>query len=130
VHIRCKFFSALLLTIAFACGMSILGSSVACAQQKQIEELNFADAQRLDEHWRKHGQNRKEFDPALSKDQYLKRARDFFSSDLPEILHKRRPNGDSLRYRPSTNEFGVLSGRRIIRTYFRPDSGMRYWERQ
>lgn len=98
--------------------------------QTQDRALNFANDQRLEEHWRKHGLNRSEFNPVLTKDQYLKRARDFFASEEKELLYRSNDIGDALRYRPSTNEFGVLSSRGVIRTYFRPDSGMRYWERQ
>jgi pyocin large subunit-like protein len=120
----------------FACLAFLLigclgGSSTAVAQAPQQEEkpLNFANEQRLDEHWRKHGLNTREFNPVLTKEQYLQRARALFTSDAPEIEKKER-NGDFLRYRPSTNEFGVVSKHRVIRTYFRPDSGRRYWDRQ
>lgn len=60
----------------------------------------------------------------------MARARDFFASTESDILHKGRGNGDRLRYRPSTNEFGVLSEDMFIRTYFRPSTGMSYWDRQ
>ena len=106
------------------------GSAFGEPQQAVASPLNFANDSRLDEHWRKHGLNASEFDPVLTKAQYLAKARSFFGSDASEILKKSRPNGDALRYRPSTNEFGVLSSRQVIRTYFKPDSGMRYWERQ
>jgi pyocin large subunit-like protein len=108
----------------------MFGLACIVPQQPSTGPLNFANDARLDEHWRKHGMNVKEFDPVLTKEQYLKRARDFFESKASEMLYKNRANGDALRFRPSTGEFGVLSSQRVIRTYFRPDSGIRYWERQ
>jgi pyocin large subunit-like protein len=92
--------------------------------------LSFANEARLDEHWRKHGLNAKEFRQPFSKQQYLDSARAFFASKAKDIETKRDRDGDTLRYRISTNEFGVLSSRNVIRTYFRPDSGIRYWRRQ
>ena len=96
----------------------------------QDAPLKFANDRFLDEHWRKHGLNPAEFKPTLSREEYLKAARDFFALKRSEVEIKERPNGDVLRYRISTNEFGVLSSRKVIRTYFRPDSGIRYWNRQ
>ena len=44
-----------------------------------------------------------------------------------ETLQQR---GDTLFFKESTDEFAVLSDRGVIRTYFKPDDGRRYWERQ
>ncbi len=104
--------------------------SYSSEEQTQDQALNFANSDRLDEHWRKHGLNPGEFNPVLTKSQYLKRARALFESSDSDVLQKESYDGDTLRYRPSTNEFGVLSSQGVIRTYFRPDTGMSYWERQ
>lgn len=93
-------------------------------------QLNFASEERLEEHWLKHGMNPSEFSPTLSKDEYLAKARVFFASRDAEVLLKVRDNGDELRFRPSTSEFGVLRSDQVIRTYFRPNDGLQYWERQ
>ena len=48
----------------------------------------------------------------------------------PDVETLRRDGGDTLFYRASTDEFAVLSDRNVIRTYFKPDDGPAYWERQ
>lgn len=112
----------LLLAIAMGCG------APAGAKVSTTSGLNFANADRLHEHWLKH---RGEFEPGLTEQQYLEKARAFFADTSPKKQRKDRSNGDKLHYLPPpTNEFGVLSQDDVIRTYFRPSSGERYWERQ
>jgi len=41
-----------------------------------------------------------------------------------------RSNGDVLFYRPTTNEFAVLTSRNVIRTFFKPAEGVLYWFQQ
>ena len=89
--------------------------------------FRFANEERLREHWLKHGP---EFGSGVTESQYLGKAQAFFQNRSTEKLYKHRPNGDELQYLPGTNEFGVLSEEQIIRTYFRPNTGRRYWERQ
>ncbi len=48
----------------------------------------------------------------------------------PESLHKTPDDGDDVYYLESTNEFVVVSEDGYIRTYFSPDSGKRYYDRQ
>lgn len=88
--------------------------------------LAFASDERLEEHWVKH---RSEFGQ-ISRDEYLQRARTFFADESADKETKQRENGDELHFNASTSEFGVLSDDNTIRTYFRPNSGRRYWERQ
>lgn len=48
-----------------------------------------------------------------------------------EALHKTEAeDGDDVYYIESTNEFVVVSADGYIRTYFKPDSGIRYYNRQ
>ncbi len=47
-----------------------------------------------------------------------------------ESLHKTQDDGDDVYYLESTNEFVVVSEDGYIRTYFSPDSGKRYYDRQ
>ena len=47
-----------------------------------------------------------------------------------DLLIKTEDDGDFLYYREATNEFAVLSGDGYIRTYFKPDNGIDYFNRQ
>jgi len=77
-----------------------------------------------DEHYEKHGH---EFGD-ISKEAYLKIANDLFNSD--EALRKTESDGDLLFYDEASNTFGVLSEDGFIRTCFKPDDGIEYWNRQ
>lgn len=79
------------------------------------------------QHWQKHGAEFPEFRDAT---QYIEGARWFFQTPPAGTLFKSRPNGDRLFYHPASNTFGVQASNGAPRTMFRPDSGMRYWNRQ
>jgi pyocin large subunit-like protein len=64
-----------------------------------------------------------------TKEDYLRAAQALLRGG-PDVETLSRANGDTLFFREKTSEFGVLSGRGVIRTYFRPSDGQRYWERQ
>ena len=49
----------------------------------------------------------------------------------PESLHKtEKEDGDDVYYKEDTNEFVVVSTDGYIRTYFNPDAGKKYFDRQ
>lgn len=75
-------------------------------------------------HFIKHG---REFGYTTSV-QYLRGAQRLTGGG-PGISTFTRANGDRLFYNAATNEFGVLSGGGVIRTYFRPTDGINYWNR-
>lgn len=77
-----------------------------------------------DQHFEKHGD---EFGN-ITKEEYLKIANDLFTSD--EALRKTESDGDLLFYDVASNTFGVLSEDGYIRTCFKPDDGIAYWNRQ
>jgi pyocin large subunit-like protein len=77
-----------------------------------------------DQHFEKHGH---EFGD-ITKEAYLKLANDLFTSD--DALRKTEPDGDLLFYDVASNTFGVLSEEGYIRTCFKPDDGIAYWNRQ
>lgn len=83
----------------------------------------FAPGQ-LERHFQKHGHEM----GFATKEDYLRAAQDLVGGGPDvEILER---GGDTLFYRAKTNEFAVLSNRNVIRTYFQPDDGRRYWDRQ
>ena len=49
----------------------------------------------------------------------------------PDALHKtEKEDGDDVYYIEATNEFVIVSTDGYIRTYFLPDSGIKYYNRQ
>ncbi len=77
-----------------------------------------------DQHFEKHGH---EFGD-ITKEAYLKLANALFVSE--EALRKTESDGDLLFYDVQSNTFGVLSQDGYIRTFFKPDDGIAYWNRQ
>jgi pyocin large subunit-like protein len=90
----------------------------------QADAPIFAPGQ-LERHFQKHGA---EMGFTTAED-YLRAAQALVRGG-PDVETLRRGGGDTLFYKERTNEFAVLSSRNVIRTYFRPDDGRRYWERQ
>ena len=77
-------------------------------------------------HWRKHGS---EFPELHSAAEYEAAAHKFVSDPPPGTLVKHH-GGDTLFYDPQSNTFAVRAETGAPRTMFKPDNGMRYWERQ
>jgi len=78
-------------------------------------------------HWQKHGA---EFPEFATRDAYVAGAHAFIDHPPPGTLTKERNNGDTLFYNPDSNTFAVRASNGAPRTFFRPDSGSAYWERQ
>ncbi|MEW6120403.1 MAG: RHS repeat-associated core domain-containing protein [Pseudomonadota bacterium] len=78
-------------------------------------------------HWSKH---KSEFPELQNAKQYAERAKDFLTNPPKGTLTKTNSRGDTLRYDPGTNTFGVLGKDGAPRTMFRPKEGMGYWNRQ
>ncbi len=80
---------------------------------------------RLAEHFKKHG-------PEMgyrSAEEYLLGARRLLGRK--GTLQKERADGERLFYDPRSNEFAVLAkDGRTLRTFFKPNGGRRYWDRQ
>ena len=79
------------------------------------------------EHWEKHGGDFPELHGAQD---YERAARGFVAAPPSGTLTKHRTNGDTLFYDPATNTFAVADRDGEPRTFFRPNSGRAYWERQ
>lgn len=92
-------------------------------------EYHFRNKKYLNEHFEKHGgEFGEEFGYDTAKD-YEKGASDVINS--PEALHKTEAeDGDGVYYIEDTNEFVILSTDGYIRTYFRPNGGKSYYDRQ
>ncbi|MBQ5440974.1 MAG: hypothetical protein IIU36_01750 [Firmicutes bacterium] len=88
-------------------------------------EYTFRNERLLEEHFEKHGIEMG-FDSA---EEYQKAASD--AANDPNALHKlEKEDGDDVYYKEETNEFVVISADGFIRTYFCPDSGKKYFDKQ
>lgn len=99
-------------------------SSQNINQQIEIDH-EFRSDDLLTSHFEKHGG---EFD-YNNKEEYLAGANAVIDSN--EALHKTEAeDGDEIFYLPDTNEIVFMSKDGYIRSYFRPDDGMDYYNRQ
>ncbi|MBP3950318.1 SAR2788 family putative toxin [Bacillus suaedae] len=94
-----------------------------------VRKLAFGSKSLLDSHYKKHVVTQKEFGN-ITKAQYLRKAQDLIGSESKNVLSKKRSNGDRVFYDKSKNEFAVLSKDGIIRTFFKPKDGIKYYNRQ
>lgn len=89
------------------------------------EEYKFKNNYCLEDHYEKHGKEMGFKD----KESYEEAASDVVNN--PDALHKiEKEDGDDVYYVEKTNEFVVVSPDGYIRTYFNPDDGIDYYNRQ
>ena len=111
--------------LLFLCIFSlVLPTGCEVKEQKQVvvdyQEYHFRNENLLESHYEKHGKDSEEYEMAAS---------DVVNN--PESLHKtEKVDGDDVYYKEDTNEFVVVSTDGYIRTYFNPDSGKKYFDRQ
>ena len=89
----------------------------------------FRSRAQLDEHYAKHGT---EFGN-ISEQDYLRLAQELRDALAPPggpILEARRPNGEFSRFDRRHGYFGAYNPDRTIRTFFIPNNGERYFQRQ
>lgn len=85
----------------------------------------FRNRNLLDQHYEKHGREM----GFSSAEEYEKAAAAVVNN--PEALHKiEKEDGDDVYYVESTNEFVIVSTDGYIRTYFLPDRGIDYYNKQ
>ncbi len=100
-------------------------SKTEATTEDATEEYTFKNNYRLEDHFEKHGKEMG-FKDAES---YEDAASDVVNN--PEALHKtEKEDGDDIYYVEKTNEFVVVSPDGYIRTYFNPDDGINYYNRQ
>ena len=81
----------------------------------------------LDEHFAKHG---KEFG-AISKQDYLRMAQSLRDAKPgPDVLESRRSDGGVARFNRRTGWFVAFDANGTLRTFFIPNDGVRYFQRQ
>ena len=87
--------------------------------------LRFRTGELLTKHYKKHGiemgfDNEREYEKAAAR----------VVTDPNALYKTEKEDGDDVYYIEETNEFVVVSGDGYIRTYFCPDSGKKYFDRQ
>ena len=92
-------------------------------------EYHFRNAKLLNEHFDKHGA---EFDGLYdfrTAEDYEKGASDVINN--PDSLYKTEADdGDGIFYLEDTNEIVFLASDDVIRSYFRPSAGKKYFDKQ
>ncbi len=100
-------------------------AAVSEVEQAPAVAYNFRKPEYLQEHFEKHGA---EFGYATAEE-YLAGANRVVAS--PEALHKQEAeDGDDVYYLESTNEIVFVSTSGYLRTYFKPNDGKAYFDRQ
>lgn len=90
-----------------------------------VKQYRFRNSELLEEHYEKHGIEM----GFASAEEYEKAAAAVITA--PEVLHKyEKEDNDDVYYLESTNEFVIVSTDGFIRTYFKPDSGKDYFDKQ
>lgn len=112
-------------SISTSVGADKSQSAISSPIKADVEEYHFRNAELLDSHFNKHGIEMG-FEDAKS---YEAAASAVISN--PDALHKiEAEDGDDVYYVEETNEFVILSTDGYIRTYFLPDSGKKYYDKQ
>ncbi|MDP1751522.1 MAG: hypothetical protein Q8L22_18895 [Reyranella sp.] len=89
--------------------------------------VGFADARRLEEHFEKHGA---EFG-RITKQDYLRQAQLLRDARVADpILETVRRDGVTTRFDRQTGAFIAFNPNGVIRTFFKPNDGERYYRRQ
>ena len=89
--------------------------------------VGFADARRLDQHFEKHGG---EFG-RITKQDYLRQAQLLRDAKVSgPILETVRRDGVTTRFDRQTGAFIAFNPNGVIRTFFKPNDGERYFRRQ
>jgi len=89
--------------------------------------VGFADARRLEEHFEKHGA---EFG-RITKQDYLRQAQLLRDAKVGgPVLETVRRDGVTARFDRQTGAFIAFNPNGVIRTFFKPNDGERYYRRQ
>lgn len=98
---------------------------VSSSQNTETRTYKFRNKNLLDQHYEKHGK----YMGFSSAEEYEKAASAVVND--PSALHKtEKEDGDDVYYIESTNEFVIVSTDGYIRTYFNPDRGIDYYNKQ
>jgi len=113
-----------------ACGSSDQGNgSSYVSTESTADGSQFRTKAMLDSHYEKHVQDQDEFGN-ITKDEYLKMAQNLVDHPGKSVLTKKDSDGNTLYYDKDNNTFAVKSPDGYIRTFFKPQAGIDYYDRQ
>lgn len=93
--------------------------------EEEYVEYHFQDNEHLKDHYKKHGKDM----GFENKQEYEKAASEVINN--PDALHKiESEDGDDVYYLVETNEIVFVSSDGYIRTYFYPERGKDYFDKQ
>lgn len=104
---------------------SVSSTSSSEKNDKEYVTYSFRSKSLRDQHYDKHGKDM----GFKTVEDYVNAANDVINN--PDALHKtEKEDGDYVYYVEATNDFVIVSKDGYIRTYFRPDAGISYYNRQ
>lgn len=93
--------------------------------QSEYQNVRFRNKKLLNSHYEKHG-----IDMGFASAEEYEQAACAVVNN-PDVLHKtEKEDGDDVYYVEATNEFVVVSKDGYLRTYFNPDKGKAYYDKQ
>ncbi len=99
--------------------------NVSTTEQTAQTIYKFRNQDLLEQHYKKHG-----IDMGFSSPEEYEKAAAAVPNN-PNALHKtEKEDGDDVYYVESTNEFVIVSTDGYLRTYFNPDRGIDYYNKQ
>lgn len=99
--------------------------NVSTTEQNAQTIYKFRNQDLLEQHYKKHG-----IDMGFSSPEEYEKAAAAVPNN-PNALHKtEKEDGDDVYYVESTNEFVIVSTDGYLRTYFNPDRGIDYYNKQ
>ena len=109
-------------------GTTTTTTTAASAEpDKEYIQYYFRSQKLFDSHYDKHGS---EFGN-ITQEEYLQLANDLLNSDSDTVLHKKeKEDNDDVFFDTATGYFLVLSTDGYIRTFFIPDRGIDYYNKQ
>ncbi len=93
--------------------------------QGQSEEAHFRNSQLLEEHYEKHGRAM-----GYESAQAYQKGAQAVLSNVDALKKREAEDQDLVYYLEATNEIVFVSQDGIIRTYFNPEDGIDYYNRQ
>lgn len=95
------------------------------SKNTSASNLTFRNENLLNSHYEKHGK-----DMGFSSAKEYEKAAAAVVANSSALHKKEAEDGDDVYYIESTNEFVIVSTDGYIRTYFNPDAGIAYYNRQ